>query len=114
MATNPRPVIADVACRGDDPFSTCQHKFEYLTGISWEFDSPYEEGCEDRVIFKNGLGYFVLVNRALDGKRGTFDFSSEPYPAGRCRILLKSKAGGFRRARVVLWVDGGRVEFESM
>lgn len=114
MVKNSRPVIAAVACRDGEPFSTCQHKFQYLTGISWEFDSPYEEGGEDKIILKNGLGYFTLVSRSLDGRRGFLDLSSAPYPAGKCKILYTSHAGGLRRAHVVLWVDGDRITLESI
>ena len=114
VATYSRPVIADIACRDGDAFSTCQHKFEYLTAITWEFDSPYEDGCEDKIVLKNALGYFALVSRSLDGKKGFIDFSSAPYPAGKCRIIYASRSTGIRRARVVIWVDGQRVDFESL
>ena len=96
----------DVACRDGDPFSSCQHKFQYLVGISWEFESTYEDDCEDKILLKNQLGYFTLVSRNLDGKRGYIDFGSSPFPAGKCRILAKSHAGGVRRCRTVLWVEG--------
>lgn len=114
MAYYSRPLITDIACRDGDAYSTCQHKFARLNGVSWEFDAPYEEGCEDKIVLKNALGHFPLVTRSLDGKRGFFDFSSAPYPAGKCRISFTSCAAGFRRARVVLWIDGERVDFESM
>ena len=114
MAIYSRPVIADVACKDKDSYSICHHKFQYLTGISWEFDSPYEEGCDDRILVKNALGHSSLVVRSLDGRRGYIDYSAAPYPAGKCRISYVSKSKGLRRARVVLWVGGERVDFESM
>ena len=114
MAHDSRPIIADVACKNGDPYSTCQNKFERLVGISWEFDAPYEEGCNDRITIKNQLGYYGLVTRELDGKRGFIDLSAAPLNAGKMKVLTTSSAGGFRRARVVLWVEGERIDFESI
>ena len=82
--------------------------------ISWEFDSPFEAGCEDQIVMKNQLGSFILASRALEGCSGHLDLSAAPYPAGKLKIMLKSRAGGTRRARVILWADGERVTWESM
>ena len=114
MANTSRPLLVDVACRDGDPFSTCKHKFAYLTAISWEFDSPCEAGCEDQIVMKNQLGSFILASRALEGRSGHLDLSAAPYPAGKLKIMLKSRAGGTRRAQVILWADGERVTWESM
>ena len=114
MANTSRPLLVDVACRDGDPFSACKHKFAYLTAISWEFDSPFEAGCEDQIVMKNQLGSFILASRALEGRAGHLDLSASPYPAGKLKIMLKSRAGGTRRARVILWADGERVTWESM
>ena len=114
MANTSRPLLVNIACRDGDPFSTCKHKFAYLTAISWEFDSPFEAVCEDQIVMKNQLGSFILASRALEGHAGHLDFSAAPYPAGKLKIMLKSRAGGTRRARVILWADGERVTWESM
>ena len=114
MANTSRPLFVDVACLDGDSFSTCKHKFAYLTSISWEFDSPFEAGSEDQTVMKNQLGSFILASRALEGRSGHLDLSASPYPAGKLKIMLKSRAGGTRRARVVLWADGERVTWESM
>ena len=63
---------------------------------------------------RNQLGSFILASRALEGRAGHLDFSAAPYPAGKLKIMLKSRASGTRRARVVLWADGKRVTWESM
>ena len=65
MANTSRPLLVDIACRDGDPFSTCKHKFAYLTAISWEFDSPFEAGCEDQIVMKNQLGSFILATEGL-------------------------------------------------
>ena len=83
-----------------------------MTGISWQFDAPYEDGCEDQIVLNNGLGYFTLVSRELDGREGYIDFSAAPYPAGKCRLLYKSHGSGFRRARVILWSVSTSCPFE--
>ena len=101
MANTSRPLLVDVAYRDGDPFSTCKHKFAYLTAISWEFDSPLEAGYEDKVVMKNQLGSFILASRALEGRSGHLDFSAAPYPVGKLKIMLKSRAGGTRRGRMV-------------
>ena len=101
MANTSRPLLVDVACRDGDPFSTCKHKFAYLTSISWEFDSPFEAGCEDQIVMKNQLGSFILASRALEGRSGHLDLSAAPYPAGKLKIMLKSRSGGTRCGRMV-------------
>ena len=50
---------------------------------------------------KNQLGSFILASRALEGRAGHLDFSAAPYPVGKLKIMLKSRAGGTRRGRMV-------------
>jgi len=113
VANTSRPLLVDIACRDGDPFSTCKHKFACLTAIRWEFDSPFEAGCEDQIVMKNQLGSFILASRALEGRSG-LDLSASPYPAGKLKIMLKSRASGTRRARVILWANGEWVTWESI
>ena len=114
MNHDSRPIIIDLSCKDGDPSSACQHKVQFLTGISWEFASAYEANSNEQIVLRNDRGSMTLVSRELDGKRGFIDYSAQPIAAGKFKVRLRSAAGGSRRCHVVAWVAGERENWQSM
>ena len=104
----------DLSSKDGEPTAACQYKVEYITGISWEFLDDYERDCSEQIVLKNTRGSMNLVSRQLDGRRGYRDFSAEPIAAGKCKFRFRSEPNGFRRVLVVVWVTGGRKNWESI
>ena len=100
-----RTVATDLACiRGQGNYST-KWKADYLHGIRWHFDTPYEADSDERICLVGTNGEILLVNRDLDGKQGCYMFST-PIQAGRFHLYIGSKAEGWRRAQVLMYLEG--------
>ena len=81
-------------------------------GISYEFEGGSVDSL-DEVALKNGLGKTEQVKRSLDGKRGYVTFGNHGFPCGKAKLIFTSGDKEFRRARIIIWVSGRRVEIES-
>lgn len=107
-----RPIIADLSCRYGDPLATSVFKAEKIIGISYEFEGGNVDSL-DEITLKNGLGKTELVKRSIDGKRGYVTFGRHGFPCGKAKLILTSSDKEFRRAKIIVWVTGRRVEIES-
>ena len=114
MSYESRPIIIDLSAKDGEPSSACQHKVQYLTGISWQFVDDYEADSNEQIVLRNDRGSMTLVSRELDGKRGFLDYTAQPIAAGKFKIRLRSGAGGSRRCHVVIWAAGGRENWQSI
>ena len=114
MYHDSRPVIIDLSCKDGDPSSACQHKIQFLTGISWEFVDEYEVNSNEQIVLRNDRGSMTLVSRELDGRRGFIDYGAQPIAACKFKMRLRSGSGGSRRCHVVAWFTGGRENWSSM
>ena len=65
MNHDSRPIIIDLSCKDGDPSSACQHKVQFLTGISWEFASAYEANSNEQIVLRNDRGSMTLVSASL-------------------------------------------------
>ena len=113
MANFDRPIICDLTCRDGEVLSSSVFKVEYITGIKWSFDYPYESDAQDRVVLAGGKDVQTLVDRSIHGRTGFQDYSDDPLDAGKSRLLLKTKSMELCRTRVIVYVSGERRDVES-
>ena len=113
VANKVRPIIADLSCRWGDPLSTSIFKAEKIVGVTFEFEGG-DIDSDDQIILKNSLGRTELVKRSFDGKRGYVTFGQYGFPCGKAKLYFMSSDKEFRRAKIVVWVYGERVNIESI
>nr|WP_115093675.1 hypothetical protein [Synechococcus sp. UW106] len=108
-----RPIICDLSCVDRDPLATSIFKSEKILGISYEFEGGSIDS-QDEIVLSNGLGKTELVKRSTDGKSGYVSFGNHGFPCGKARLRFYTQDHEMRRARVIVWVTGQRVEIESI
>ena len=109
-----RPIICDLASRYGDVLSSAFFKVQYVTAISWDFDCFFETGADDRIVLKTCQDSFVIVDRLIHGKKGFLRFDHQPLMAGKSRLLFSSNSRELRRASVIVYSAGERIEYESI
>lgn len=107
-----RPIVCDLSCSGRDPLATSIFKVERIVGVSYEFIGGSIDS-QDEIVLSNNLGKTALVKRSVDGKSGHVSFGKPGFPCGKARLRFYTDDPDLRRARVIVWVIGKRIEIES-